>query len=84
MATTRQLDLTSEWTALAEGQGDLAFTAAAEALWVVSDEAGPPSLTYGHTARSGENVSLRLMAGERLWMKGNGSAVLTAENALIP
>lgn len=82
MATTRELTLTQQWTACATGPGDVGLTAVAEALWIITDSADTPTLTSGHLARTGDLVPMHLLTGERLWLKGNGGAVVTADKPL--
>lgn len=82
MATTKELTLTQRWKACATGEGDVTLTTADEAYWIISDTAATPTLTYGHLNRTGDSVSMRLLAGERLWLKGNGAAAVTADHPL--
>lgn len=79
MATTKEFNLTHQWTRCATGEGDVCLTAVAEALWIVTDSLDTPTLTSGHLARTGDNVPMHLSAGEQLWLKGSGGAVVTAD-----
>ncbi|PTE19880.1 hypothetical protein C5F48_20565 [Cereibacter changlensis JA139] len=82
MSTTQQHDLTPLWKAYASGYGDASFTCADEALWIITETVDIPTLTYGHVVRAGKTVSLMLSDKERLWLKGNGTAVVTADHPL--
>lgn len=87
MATTVRKAITSAWQAVATA-GDVTLTAdeapnGYPVLWAITDDtAGPtpvtPTITGGHVAKPGENVSMTLTGSERLWLSGAGAAFVTA------
>lgn len=89
MATSANRVLTSAFVAVAQGPGDVTFTrqseAANSAFWAISTSATPLSVWNGSTGVSGhyaeqrENVSLTLLAGEYLQLRGPGVVTITAE-----
>ena len=74
------IKLTPGWQAVAEGEGAATFEALSrDARWFV-DATTPTSA--GFTAPAKRPVSLSLEAGESLYLKGRGTAVVLADNPL--
>ena len=72
------INLTPDWQAVAEGEGAATFEAQnANVRWFV--DADTPT-SAGFTAPINKQVSMELAAGETLYLRGHGTAVLLAEN----
>jgi hypothetical protein len=79
-SVTDEITITeASWTAIADGAGDVIFTAHDyRTRWAISDTNAPSGIK-GHVALLDVDVSLTLVADERLWVKGPGTVTVTAE-----
>ena len=74
------ITLTPDWQAVAEGAGGATFEPLSRNVrWFVATST--PTDTAGFSAPANKTVSMSLEAGETLYLKGNGTAVVLADNA---
>jgi hypothetical protein len=81
MAETEKLQSTEgAWTDVAIGEGDvtLSVPSAAGVRWAITEDTSPPAFEQGHPLRPLETTSMRLADGERLWLRGRGTVIVTA------
>ena len=72
------INLTPDWQAVAEGEGAATFEALNQNVrWFVATST--PS-TAGFSAPANKTVSMSLAAGETLYLRGVGTAVVLADN----
>lgn len=83
---TVNIPMTGAGLRVADGAGDVTFRPArAGAEWVVQPAAWVADASMvGHATLDG-NVSMRLIAGESLWVRGpsTGVAVITADTPVV-
>lgn len=83
MATTVEKTATVNWQAVASGAGNVTVTAQMSgARWAVTPNATAPTLARrdaGHVLEKDRDVSMALLAGERLWIRGAGNVYVTAD-----
>lgn len=63
---------TSFWTLIATGPCNVTFETTRDTNWVINSANTQPSVTRGHDASRDKPVSLALLAGEFLFVKGAG------------
>jgi hypothetical protein len=70
--------ITTTWTAVAAGPGNVTFEAQNPAIrWFVASSAPE---TAGLSAKPNTNISLSLDTGQNLYLRGTGVAVVLADN----
>lgn len=81
---TKNYSLTGNWLRIADGAGDVTFRPTTVGVeWVIKPTAWVPVDAFrGHCGYNTENTSLRLIAGESVWVRGTtqGLVVVTAQN----
>jgi hypothetical protein len=82
MAETAKLSSVEiSWTDVAIGEGDvtLSVPGAAGVRWAITEGETAPAFADGHPLLVRDTTSMRLAAGERLWIRGRGNVIVTAE-----
>ena len=78
MSVTDEIALTGAWDAVADGPGTVTFTPQGESgEWRIGATEAAPTAPFGHTVPRRQNVSLELLADERLYVKGTAGSSLT-------
>lgn len=65
------------WTLIATGACAVTFTSTDTIDYVVNNANTQPSIVKGHIAVREKDKSLALLAGEFLFVKGNGTVIVT-------
>ena len=75
------ISITSTWQAVAQGEGFATFEAMNAGIrWFVGSTTPE---TAGFSAKPSIPISLSLEAGQTLYLRGRGTAVVLAENAPV-
>lgn len=79
--TTEPTLVPGTWTGVATGAGNVTMTAIdAGVVWCITGLSGSPSLIHGHKLPRGVDKSLLLAADEKLFLRGSGVVVISADN----
>ena len=77
---TQPYTLTATWQAVADPGAATVRGVTSPIEWILSGEV-TPTIEYGHREPAGHEASIQVPTGEKLFLRGKGMAIVTADVA---